>query len=326
MTKTTTNRRYLLLCSAAACLTLSGCVLFSRAPRTSSFSIIVLPDTQNYSLYRPDLFVAQTRWIAEQKDILNVACVVHEGDITQGNTEPEWRVADGAIRELDAAAVPYCITVGNHDLRDDESGRLRDARLFNRHFGPWRFEKKPWYGGHFGGGNENAFYLIHASGMDFLILCLEFGPRDEVLEWANKVVAKHKRRRTIIVTHCYMYSDDTRVGKGDSWNPHGYGCKGNDGEEMWDKFVRKHKNVFLVLSGHILNDGLGRRTDVADEGNSVHQLLANYQQWMNGGDGWLRIMRFLPAENRIIVTTYSPVLKQYATDAQNQFELEYRMD
>lgn len=45
----------------------------------------------------------------------------------------------------------------------------------------------------------------------------------------------------------------------------------------------------------------------------------------NGGNGWLRIMKFLPAKNKIAVTTYSPVLKQYAKDAQNQFELEWPM-
>ncbi|HIJ64814.1 MAG TPA: metallophosphatase [Candidatus Hydrogenedentes bacterium] len=287
-----------------------------KAKEREPFSIIVLPDTQKYSRQHPEIFVEQTKWIKEQRDAFNIACVIHEGDITDHHTEKEWEVADEAMGILDGI-VPYAMVLGNHDLGPE-------GTLFNKYFGPERFENEPWYGGHFEDGNENAFYLIRAGGMDFLILCLEFGPRDEVLEWANTLVAEHKHRRIIVVTHCYMYSDDTRVGEGDEWNPHGYGRE-NDGEEMWQKFVKKHKNIFLVLSGHILNDGLGRLTSTGDKENKVHQILANYQMQENGGNGWLRIMTFLPTENKIDITTYSPVLKEYASDDQNQFQVEYSM-
>ena len=36
-------------------------------------------------------------------------------------------------------------------------------------------------------------------------------------------------------------------------------------------------------------------------------------------------MKFLPAENKIVVSTYSPVINQYARDDQNQFDIEYAM-
>jgi len=87
-------------------------------------------------------------------------------------------------------------------------------------------------------------------------------------------------------------------------SPHSYGCKGNDGDEIWEKLVRKHRNIFLVLIGHILNDGLGKLTSIGDKGNQVHQILANYQMKKNGGNGWLRIMKFLPAENKIIIPEF----------------------
>lgn len=309
----------------AAFVTFTHILFRSEAERKKPFTIVVLPDTQLYSLRHPRIFAEQTRWINEQKHALNIAFVIHEGDITHRNTEKEWEVADRAMSILDDT-VPYCIALGNHDLGPGGRAKNRNADLFNKHFGPQRFKKKSWYGGHFGIGNENAFYLIDAAGMKFLILCLEFGPRNEVLQWADKIVAKHKNRRAIIVTHCYTNSDDTRVGEGDELNPHSFGSKGNDGDEIWENFVKKHKNIFLVLSGHILNDGLGRLTSIGDYGNNVHQILANYQMKKNGGNGWLRIMKFVPAQDKIVVTTYSPVLKKYATDAQNQFELEYSMD
>lgn len=304
-----------------ACLIMSGCAGQPRLLPEEPFTIIVLPDTQNYSAHYPDMFVEQLKWIKEQKDERRIACVIQEGDITNGSSENEWKVADQAMSVIDGI-VPFCMVMGNHDYLG--SPAKRNSGSFNKHFGPQRFEKKSWYGGRFGEGNENAFYLIREKGMDLLVLCLEYGPRDEVLEWANRVVSEHRNHRVIVVTHCYTYSDNTRVGTGDKWNPHQYGGGFNDGDEMWDKFVKKHGNIFLVLSGHILNSGLGRLTSVGDKGNSIHQVLANYQMKPHGGDGWLRIMNFLPAEKKIVVTTYSPVLKRYAEDADNNFELEYK--
>lgn len=293
-----------------------------------AFSLIALPDTQYYSLKYPASFVKQTQWIAAQKENLNIACVVHEGDLTDQNSEAEWKAADEAMAVLDGV-VPYCVVLGNHDidpLWNDIAAR--DYTSFNTWFGPSRFDGRPEYGGHLGSGNENAYYFFSASGMDFMVLCLEFGPPDDVLAWADKIVANHPNHRVIVVTHSYTHYDDTRVGPGDPWNPKAYGLTdANDGEDIWNEFVRKHENIFLVLSGHVLGDGLGRLTSTGGHGNQVHQVLANYQTPMEalGGNGYLRIMEFFPGEDRISVTTYSPTLKEYKTDTQNQFELDYIM-
>jgi len=311
--------------AGAASLALSGCVWFSRRPRSRRpFTLIALPDTQIYSLSYPDIFLQQTQWIKEHKDDLNVVCVVHEGDITDRNSTREWVLADKAICTLDGAAIPYCMAQGNHDM--PEGGKVRDNTQFNRFFPPVRFEKRPWYGGHYDRGNENAYYDFKAGGMKFLVICLEFGPRDQVLDWANTVAAEHEKHRLIVATHCYLDHDDTRVGPGDGLNPHDYGCGGNDGEDIWNKFVRKHPNIFLVLSGHIVGDGTGRLISAGDHGNKVLQVSANYQMQENGGNGWLRILTFVPDQNKIRFRTYSPFLKRDATDEQNEFELDYVMD
>ena len=216
--------------------------------------------------------------------------------------------------------VPYCMLPGNHDIAPGAT--TRDTKMFNKHFGVWRFQDKPWYGGSFENSSDNAFYFPDVGPMKLMVLCLEFGPRDEVLNWANKVVAEHRRYKTIVVTHCYMNFDETKVGPGDKYNPHSYSWRGNDGEEMWEKFVRKHHTIILVLSGHILGDGLGKLTSYSDHGTKVNQILANYQMLENGGNGWLRVMKFVPQENRIEFATYSPTLDEYTVDEQNQFVLE----
>jgi len=54
-------------------------------------------------------------------------------------------------------------------------------------------------------------------------------------------------------------------------------------------------------------------------------VLPNYQMEENGGNGWLRLMTFHPAENVIRIRTYSPYLDKFAEGEQNQFDLIYEM-
>jgi hypothetical protein len=95
----------------------------------------------------------------------------------------------------------------------------------------------------------------------------------------------------------------------------------NDGEEMFQALVRDFEQVELVVSGHVLNDGLGRLTSEQREGGLVHQILANYQERELGGAGYLRLMTFDETGSRVRVGTYSPYLDQWLTDPDNQFEL-----
>lgn len=76
-----------------------------------------------------------------------------------------------------------------------------------------------------------------------------------------------------------------------------------------------------MLSGHI--HGTSRRTDLGAGGRLVNQILSNYQHEINGGNGYLRILKFRPSLNRIEVSTYSPYLNQWRTDGANQFTLTY---
>jgi len=55
------------------------------------FTFVVLPDTQNYSSNFPDIFIKQTEWIRDNKDKLNIVAVFHLGDVTNGNSAPEWK-------------------------------------------------------------------------------------------------------------------------------------------------------------------------------------------------------------------------------------------
>ncbi|HRX17819.1 MAG TPA: hypothetical protein P5135_02070, partial [Gemmatimonadales bacterium] len=57
---------------------------------TEGWSFVLLPDTQCYSESHPEVFLAQTEWIARQRHARNIRFVLHLGDITNNNVLPEW--------------------------------------------------------------------------------------------------------------------------------------------------------------------------------------------------------------------------------------------
>jgi len=329
-----TRRRFLgLLGIAVAACVLAGCRPSACATHRGNrpFSIVVLPDTQNYTDSSfggsPKYFYDQTKWIRENKNTRNIVMVAHVGDIVQNpQATAEWEIASKAFKTIDNE-VPYILCLGNHDIADDQ-GRQPGARntLLNDYFPPRRFTDNPLYGKNFGADarvhflepdKSDNYYLVFAGGgMNFLIVALEFKPRDEALAWANTVVAAHPDHRCIILTHGYLdASARRRMGR--------YAIEGNAPAEIWDKLVSRHKNIFLVLCGHILGESF--LTSTAAAGNEVHQILTDYQNDYvgAGGGGYLRIMTFFPDTKRIENRTYSPSLGTYLTRPKSQFSLKY---
>ncbi len=295
-----------------------------------SWTLAILPDTQVYAMSYPDLFLDQTRWIAANRDRYNIEYVLHLGDITNNNTSNQWQNAKSALSLLDGV-VPYALVPGNHDYGANGGTENRSTQL-HAFFPVADCAAWPTFGGVMEPGRlDNSYHLFRAGGVDWLVLALEFGPRDSVVAWAGQIAAKHPARKKILITHAYTYSDDTRydwAGKGtaQSWNPHGYPTGSaldgtNDGEELWRKLVKVHPGFVLVLSGHVLNDGLGRLSTTNDFGEVVHQMLVNYQMQTQGGEAVLRLIEFLPDGRTVRVKAYSPFSGAHKTDPQNQFVL-----
>ena len=325
----------------------ANCVKQESQQDPGFFTLIVLPDTQGYADVRhketqkhwPSIgdqrsrFFKQTEWIKENKQKRNIVMAVHVGDITQTQHDEEWKIANAAFKTIDNH-VPYILCSGNHDMgyspEHRKTGYSRASR-FGAFFPPSRFTKNPLYGAHFGeneslhfreeGEIENYYLFLEAGGMKFLVLTLEFKPRDQSLAWASKVVAEHPERRTIIVTHSYLAKNKGQLSGDDK-----YPVQGNSGESTWEKFVCQHKNIFLVLSGHASEN---RRTSQGEHGNVVHQVQADYWYFdiprIKAGSGFLRIMTFHPARNTIQVETYSPVLDEFLARPKSKFSLDYDM-
>lgn len=282
------------------------------------FTVIVLPDTQYYPASYPQIFNSQTQWIAANRDALNIQLVIGVGDIVDGPMQTaQWQSADAAVRYIDGV-VPYVLAIGNHDY-DNVNPGARQATNFNQWFGPARYAAYPWYGGNFpDGSNENFYANVNLGGVDYLILALEYIPRQPALDWADGILKANPNKPVILVTHSYMYKDNTTIDQCDTGdNTYSSKTNGLDGRTLWRNFVSQYPNITTVLSGHIL--GVGQRSDLAVNGNLVNQMLVDYQGWANGGNGYLRIMIFQPLLNQVQVQSYSPYLGQYLTDSANQF-------
>jgi hypothetical protein len=73
-----------------------------------STTLAILPDTEVYCQKRPELFEAQTKWIADNARARNIAYVLHLGDIVHDDVEPQWKVAKRCFHTLDGK-VPYAL-------------------------------------------------------------------------------------------------------------------------------------------------------------------------------------------------------------------------
>ena len=91
----------------------------------------------------------------------------------------------------------------------------------------------------------------------------------------------------------------------------------------------------MVICGHANGDGY--KLDKNKIGKSVHQMMFNAQfigggHQGNGGDGWLRILEFLPDGKTVLVKTFSPLFaispttQQYAWKKEKNHEFTLRFD
>lgn len=291
-----------------------------------SFTVVLLPDTQFYSLIDPATYAKQTEWIVAHRDALNIKFVIHLGDITDQNTAAEWAGARAAQAKLDSAGIPYSVIPGNHDYPDVGRYRKRDPAMFNATFPPSNFAAKSWYGGHYGGGNENSYAFFEDGDAKFIGVALEWAPRKDVMCWANKILREHPERRAIVSTHCYQ-----AIGGGhDDCNRESSKVKltghtGATGDVLWNELVRQNPNVFLVVSGHVpesehaMRDRQTGGYATAATRDTVHEVLTDYQSERGTaalhlpverrshehGNGWLRTLEFRRNEHRVVVRTIS---------------------
>jgi len=321
-------------------------------PDTAPFTLVVVPDTQESVRAGTDTFTAQTTWIAANADRLDVAFVLHEGDVVNDLCDPaQWARGSAAMQVLDDADVPYAIAPGNHDLiayapvcEPQATVRRTDDVPFTTTFPAARFNRRTFGGSFSPDSTANTFHTFTAGGTDYLVIALQFGPRAEHLTWATRIAAEHPDHHVVVLTHDLIGPDGLLRGEPGSVSTNALPSIAGtlDGFRTWSGFIASSPNVQFTLNGHVADcDGVGapcsdernlvgvtgRSVATGEAGLPVYRMLANYQNVhadgapIVGDAGFIRLLRFFPATGTVYVRTYSPTLDRYLTDSRNQFFL-----
>ncbi len=294
-----------------------------------AWTLVLLPDTQKYSRVYPGMFDLQTSWIRHKAVERNIRYVLHLGDITDTNTPIEWERASRSMGLLHGV-VPYALAYGNHDYGPGGNATSRET-YGNEYFSYDEVSKWETFGGALDQGRlDNTYHLFEAGGVKWIVVSLEWAPSKRAVDWANEVMKKHADREGILITHAYMFNDDTRYDHTKSrqaWNPKFYSTPDEryDGQELWDHLV-KHHRFQLVLNGHVLGDGTGYLASKTERGNVCHQMLSNYQTRALGGEGYMRLLEFQPDGKTVLVKSYTPLEDKYMLESDQHFTIELTLE
>ncbi|NLA15871.1 MAG: serine/threonine protein phosphatase [Bacteroidales bacterium] len=304
---------------------------------SDSFSYVLLPDVQNYVKYDYNQPILEflTAWVADNIDNLNVKAVLCTGDLVDQNeclvppfprfgnqtSTQQWQFVSHAFKRLDHL-VPYIISTGNHDYGYTRA-ETADT-YFPEYFTVERNNKyrnclTAVYNNRLGKPTlENAAYAFEDKHWgNLLVIAMEYGVRDEVLQWAKELCDSEEYcdHKVIVLVHSYMGAgNNAPLLKKDKYKL----TPINGGEDIWKKLLFETKNIRLLICGHyaVPNEdfasNVGFRTDKNKVGKDVFQMMFNTQALGggmsgNGGDGWLRVLEFMPDGKTVRVITYSPL-------------------
>ncbi len=282
-------------------------------PQNYDYSFAVLGDTQN--LIRPDYhntdnYVAMYDWIIDNVDSQKIKFVMGLGDITEHDTNEEWAFAKNARTKLCKNGILNSFIRGNHDNNESR---------FKSHFSYSEFGST--VTGTYNNNMLNTYTKFSAGNVKYIVFALTIGPNDSILNWASNIISQNPDHNVIITTHIYL-SDKAKHTSAPSPNDFKYyGTSG--GEQIWDKLVRKHENIVLVLSGHYTLNKIARRQIAGDNGNLVTEMMIDAEnpdeELMNqGGAGLVAMFYFSNNGRKLDVRYYSTVHKKYFM-SQNQF-------
>ena len=275
-----------------------------------AYSFAVLGDTQILAEKYPDKYTALYDWVLANVESKKIKLVLGLGDITNSSTPAEWELAKRNITRMNGI-VPYSLVRGNHDT---EASMMKFFPIS---------EYKDKLGGFYNNKNIfNSWQELTVGEIKYLIFTLDYGATDAVLKWAEEIIVAHPEHNVIITTHAYLFRDGTTLDSGDVVPPSKKGAQYNDGDDMWDKLIKKHENIVLVLSGHDPCDYVVAAQDKGVNGNVVTQILVDPQgvDKAQGGVGLVTMLYFSADGKTVQVETYSTDKKAFFLE-ENQFTL-----
>ena len=289
--------------------------------------IAVFGDIQYYTdKSNIGIFKNSLNWIEKAKDEINIIDVLHTGDITNSNNraQEEWRYFKEA---MDGFSLSFISNIGNHDYtwKDGSIITSRDDTYFSE------FVKFPLVTNRIEatfetGKMENIIVRneIHGQRYDFMLL--EFGPRKEVVDWANKWVKSHPDIKYILMTHEYLDKgggrrQDNKLTCAVQFS--NTNTTYTTPDELWDQLIKCNDNIAWVLCGHV--GGLYALTyEENDFGREVCQIQHNIQNQEYRYDNWIMMWEFPADSDKANVSIVNAKTGQLYDSKKSLFTFKYK--
>ncbi len=292
-------------------------------------TFVFISDTQYLTEGKGEAGLSKiTDWILNNKESENIVGVMGVGDIVETDAVSEWEDAAAAFEPL-KGEVPFVFVSGNHDMKrldfDSSVDTPRDVTNFNTYF-PYA-DWQPYMSGFFEDGKiDNMYYLLEdVNGEKYMMLGLEYCPRDAVLEWANELVEEYSDYKVIFATHSYQYENLLNGESAyTSYSGDAYTGAGNGGKQIWEKFASQHENIQAVICGHCSSEIVLYSTNTGVNGNTVAEFLVDAQQIERyiGSLGAIMILRVSEDGTKANVNYYSTYMNKYIKDL-SQYNIDW---
>lgn len=283
-------------------------------PEDYAYSFAVIGDIQTLNYSYPEKLLDMFEWIRDNKEEKKIAFSVGLGDVTEKNSQREYLNAIEAYDKIDGT-VPFSIIRGNHD-RSGYSSEIYDTYITQEKYSDE-------ITGSYDSSMLNTYRILKVGEVDYLFMNLDYLLADEVIAWANDVIAEHPECHVIVSTHIYMsntgsyYKLDGNSGIGKK-----YGAK-NNGEVLWDKLLSRHENIVMLICGHNPTDDIYYRQREGINGNKVTEILIDPQSTDKNYTGTgLVAMFYFSKDGKHLDVQYYSTAKDAFFKTNNQFSLD----
>lgn len=254
--------------------------------------ILIIGDMQEYTMnakYAQNYMLPTINWIRSMKAHgYKIDCVLHTGDITNNNENWQYGYFQDLTKPL-ADEILFVTVTGNHDYDWSKNSEIkqRESSKMTRYASfdltcqniVAQFET---------GRLDNIVVKNTIHGERYDILALEFGPRPEVLEWANEYVKSHPEHNFILLNHEFLETRGWRVSDGWSKAEKQFlNIPFCTPKTVWDNLINDNDNIRCVVCGH---NGFSQLNHLPNAlGRKVPQIMFNLQYLPHGGNGMIEI-------------------------------------
>lgn len=279
--------------------------LESRALLSADFTLLSMSDSQYYVESFPQIFNAQIAYAANPANNVNLLSI--QGDmLRRGYSTAQCTTAQSALNSLNTK-IPYTTVIGNHDYDnqfDDLDHNNISSANYTSYFGDAMYNANSVSGFIASSLDQrNHAQVVTLGDRDYMILGLEWGASASSIAWAQTLINANPNLPVILTTHDYL----------------GGAGRTAAGNTLFSSLVSPNPQIFLVLSGH--TGAVNHLTSTNSAGQSVFQIVSDFESETNGGNGFFQLLHFLPDQNQIAITTYSPYLNQSKTTSAYQYTL-----